>query len=65
MIYNAREPEMGADGLLHTAPIRTAAEAIGELEHIFEMIGYEESQGDLWLGHPLTQVLDYLYAITS
>jgi hypothetical protein len=32
-----------------------------QLENLFEMQGFEESQGDLWLNHPLTQVLDYLH----
>ncbi len=48
------------DGLPTTAPIATAQEAIDAINDLFRMAGYKEGQGDLWLGHTLDRLKEFL-----
>ncbi len=43
-----------------TKPIQTKQEAIDAINALFEMAGYTEGQGNLWLGHTLDRLKEFL-----
>ncbi len=48
------------DGYPTTEPIQTKQEAIDAINSLFQMAGYSEGQGDLWLGHTLDRLKEFL-----